>query len=300
MNPPVVCGIDWSRRSWAALRLADALTARSGSRLAVLHVAPLATESVQRERGELLHDGIRSVLGRDDVPVTIDAGDPLDRLLAAGRRAALLVVGSPRASSPSRALRGGVSGSLTRRAACPVLVAPWKGHGTSRPALAGRTILCAARDGRDLACAATAACWATDLDLGLTLAHAVDPPPMARGVAIAEPQPLGPPTPGERAAAALEALTLLVADVAALAPADVRTAVVFGSPARQLRRLAESEDASMIVVGPRSHGVLREALSRSPTARLIRRGSHPVMVCPGADAALQAERYGIQASALRS
>jgi nucleotide-binding universal stress UspA family protein len=210
------------------------------------------------------------------------------------------VIGSPRTSSPNQVLRGGVSASLTRRSACPVIVAPRKPHGASRPVLPGTTILCAVRDDRDLACAATAACWATELDMGMTLARAIEPPPMQPGVAIAAPPPLMPRTPGERAAEAIEALTRLAAELSAVAPDDVSTRVAFGAPARQLRKLAESEGACMIVVGSRPHGACREALSRSPTARLLRRGRHPVMVCPRADAALLAERCGIRASALRS
>jgi nucleotide-binding universal stress UspA family protein len=300
MKPAIVCGMDWSRRSWAALRLADALAARCDSRLKVLHVAPPATESVQRDRGERLHDGIRGVLGRNDVPVTIDTGDPVDRLSAASRRAALLVIGAARTGSLKQALLGGVSASLTRRSACPVIVVPRKAHGASRQALPGTTILCAVRDGRDLACAATAACWATELDMAMTLARAIEPPPMQPGVVIAAPPPLMARTPRERAAEAMEALTRLAAEISAVAPDDVSARVAFGAPARQLRKLAESEGACMIVVGPRAHAAFREALSRSPTARLLRRGRHPVMVCPRANAALLAEHCGIRASALRS
>jgi nucleotide-binding universal stress UspA family protein len=300
MSAAIVCGINWSRRSWGALRLADALATRCDLRLKVLHVAPPATESVQRDRGERLHDGIRNILDRADVPVTIGTGAPVERLVDASRRAAVLVIGSAGTGSLRQALRGNVSASLTRRSACPVIVAPSRPDRESRTALAGTTILCAVRDERDLACAATAACWARDLGMSLTLARVIEPPPMQPGVAIAAPPPVVPLTPRERAAAAADSLMRLATEISAVAPDDVRTRVAFGAAGRQLRKLAESEGASMIVVGSRRHGALREALSRSPTARLLRRGPHPVMVCPRADAALLARRSGMNTSALKT
>jgi nucleotide-binding universal stress UspA family protein len=299
MTPAIVCGIDWSRHCWGALRLADALAARCDLPLRVVHVAPAATESLQRERGERLQDGIRGILGRADVPVTITSGVPAERLVEASRRAALMVVGGRRTALLPQALRGSVSASLTRRSACPVIVAPSKAHHAGRTPLAGTSILCAVRDDRDLACAATAACWASDLGTALTLARVIEPPPMQAGVAIAAPPPVLPSTPRERAAEATEALIRVALAVAAVGPHEMATRVGFGTPARQLRELADSESACMIVVGARRHSRLREALGRSPTGRLLRRPRHPVMVCPRPDAALAAERTGMHATALK-
>ena len=80
--------------------------------------------------------------------------------------------------------------------------------------------------------------------------------------------------------AATHELRDLVAQIAAIGPEDLRAYVVFGAPGRQLRKLAASENAYMIVVGPRRHGALLEALGGSPVRRLLRRGESPVMVCP--------------------
>ena len=261
MSAEIVCATDWSEQSWAALRLACALATRC------------------------------------DLPlITIDTGAPVDRLVDAGRQAAVLVIGSAGTRSLNHAHRGSVSASLTRRSACPVIVASSEPGPEPRTALAGTTILCAARDERDLACAATAACWARDLGMNLTLARVIDAPPMQRGVAIAAPPPVVPLTPAERAVAAADALIRLAREISAIAPDDVRTRVAFGVPARQLRRLAESEGACMIIVGCRRHGAFRETLSRSPTARLLRRGPHPVMVCPRADTAVLSARGATHAS----
>ena len=298
MTPAVVCGIDWSRHCWGALRLADALAARCELPLRVVHVAPAATERLQRERGERLQDGVRGILGRADVPVTIATGDPVERLVEASRRAALLVVGGRQTAPLPQALRVSVSASLTRRSVCPVIVTPSRIDHGGTP-LADTSILCAVRDERDLACAATAACWATELGMALTLARVIEPPPMQAGVAIAAPPPVVPSTPRERAAEATEALIRLTLDIAAVGPHEMGTRVGFGTPARQLRRLADSERACMIVVGARRHNRLREAVGRSPTGRLLRRARHPVMVCPRPEAAFAAQRTGVHATALK-
>jgi nucleotide-binding universal stress UspA family protein len=298
MEPAIVCGIGCSRDCWGALRLADALAARSDLPLRVVHVVPEASESVQRERGERLRDGIRVILGRADVSVTIVAGDPVERLLEASRRAALLVIGGPR-TLVRRALRPSVSSSLTRRSACPVIVAPSTSDDAGRTPIAGTSLLCAVRDQRDLACAATAACWARQLDTTLTLARVIEPAPMQPGVAIAAPPPVLPSTPGDRAAEAIEAVIRLALDIAAVGPHEMGTRVAFGTPHRQLRELAEGESACMIVVGPRRRGRLREAVGGSPTGRLLRRARRPVMVCPHPDSALAAEGTGIAAPALK-
>jgi nucleotide-binding universal stress UspA family protein len=286
MRRPVVCGIDWSRRCWRALRLADELAARAGLPLEALHITSPAPESVQRERAERLHDGIRGVLGRADVPLTIDTGVPAERLVAASRRAALIVVGTHSRGALSQKLRGSVSARLTRRSVCPVLVVPSRARHDEGIGTDATTVLCAARDDRDLGCAATAACWAADLGLGLTIASAVEPARTPASAAIAAPPPMIPVTTAERTVTATESLRDLVAHVAAIAPGDLQARVELGRPGRRLDRLARDEGAWLVVVGPRRHGALHEALFRSPTRELLRRGTAPLMVCPRADAAL--------------
>ena len=264
MRPGIVCGLDGSRRSWAALRLADALAARCDLRLTAVHIAPPAPETAQRELGERLRGGMRALLRRADVPLTIAPGVPVDGLVAASRRAALVVIGGRARGPLGRAIRGGLCSSLTRRSACPVIVAPARAHDPS-PALPPMTLLCGVRDERDLACAATAACWAAELGVGLTLARALEPPPIQAGVAIAAPPPLLPPTPRARAAEATNALQRVAAQISLVGSDDISTRVAFGRPDRQLSRLADDQSADMIVVGSRPHGALSEALRRSPT-----------------------------------
>jgi nucleotide-binding universal stress UspA family protein len=299
MRPAIVCGIDWSHQCWQALRLADELAARSGLPLAALHVTSPAPESVQRERGERLHEGIREVLGRADVPLTIDVGAPSERLAAASRRAALLVIGTHSRGALRQKLLGSVSGALTRRSACPVIVVPSKDRHNAAIGLAATTLLCAARDERDLACAATAACWATDLGLTMTVARALEPPPRSAAAAVAAPPPDVPLTTAERKAAAAEPLRQLLTEISAIAPYESHSCVVLGRPARQLEKLAVSERACLVVLGPRRHGALHEALSRSPIRRLLRRGRLPVMVCPRATVAVLADDVVAPAAPVR-
>ena len=287
MSSAVVCGIDESARSWAALRVADDLAKRCDLPLSVLNVGPATKMSPRPSRAVRLHEGMRRVLGRDAVPLIIDGGDPAERLAAASRRATVLVVGNPGHGPFRHGVQLSVVASLTRQSACPVIVAPRSAGQSVSTGLAGMRIVCAVRDERDLSCAATAGCWAADLGLDITLARAIELPPI-RSVAIAEPPPARPSTPRARAAAATDALTVVADAISRVAAVDVRTCVAFGAPARQLRAIAAGERAYLIIVGPRRHGRLGEALRTSPTAGLLRSCAHPVMVCPRPEAVFTA------------
>src|SRR5919109_410091 len=64
--------------------------------------------------------------------------------------------------------------------------------------------------------------------------------------------------------------------------------VAFGEPAQAVMKLADSEEATMIVVGSRGRSALRAALLGSLSLRLCRAAPCPVLVVPpGARLALQ-------------
>jgi nucleotide-binding universal stress UspA family protein len=145
MKSAIVCGIDGSPESQAALGYATKLADQLGARLVLAHVVePLpaqlaavgpaagpmssafATMSEREAEGERLLDEVAEASGVDHAEQRVVSGLPAERLadLADDERAQLIVVGS-RGRGPLRsALLGSVSTSLIGLARCPVLVVP--------------------------------------------------------------------------------------------------------------------------------------------------------------------------------
>lgn len=144
MKQAIVCGIDGSPDSQAALVYATELADRLDARLVLAHVvepaAPYATigplsgatppffeTMVEREaEGERLLGAVAETAGSGRAEQRVVTGIPAERLadLADDESAQLIVVGS-RGHGPLRsALLGSVSTSLIGLARCPVLVVP--------------------------------------------------------------------------------------------------------------------------------------------------------------------------------
>ena len=218
----------------------------------------------------------------------VETGHPERRLIEASRRAALLVIGTRGAGAIRRALAGSVTTAVTRSAAAPVVVVPRGAVSDGVVSLGCGGVVSAVRDEGDLAAVATAACWARDLDLELTLAHVLPPQrlPVAAGI--------GPPPAGlaydaaDLAASARGMLDEIASMIAPSAPAVCRTRLLDGPVGRELARLAFIEAPALIAVGPLRHGSLAGAFVRSPTTHLLRHSPCPVMVCPSPDAVLAA------------
>ena len=185
-----------------------------------------------------------------------------------------------------QAVRGSVSVAVVRTAACPVIVVPRRRRHDDRPALEDTTVLCAVRDERDLATAATAACWARELGIDLVLASVVAPPRMPVAPGGGAPPPGLIPSTSERLATGGDPRDQLASQLAPLAPGATRTRVLTGPIGPQLRRIASLERAALVVVGPSRRGRIREAITGSPAQHLLRRAAAPVMVCPSAEAAI--------------
>jgi nucleotide-binding universal stress UspA family protein len=220
------------------------------------------------------------------VPLRVETGPPERRLIEASRRAGLLVIGSRGVGALRRALAGSVTMAVTRSAAAPVVVVPRSAVRDGAMSLGRGGVVSAVRDERDLASVATAACWACDLDLDLTLAHVLPPHrlPVATGI--------GPPPAGlaynaaDLAASARGMLDEIASMIAPSAPAECRTRLLDGPVGRELARLAFVDAAALVTVGPLRHGPLAAACLRSPTTHLLRYAPCPVMVCPSPEAVL--------------
>jgi len=139
----VVCGIDGSRGSTAAARVAAGLAERLGLRLVLVHVAQAATlapagvgspgrllvgATVDTElaAGERLLEELILEQGLAGAETRVVWGFAADRLadVADAEDAELLVVGSRGRGAFKAAFLGGVSTELVGVARCPVLVVP--------------------------------------------------------------------------------------------------------------------------------------------------------------------------------
>jgi nucleotide-binding universal stress UspA family protein len=147
MARTIVCGVDGSHDSRAALDVAAGLAERLGARIVLAHAveyartpyevaAPLggiapqvrtaAPDNAEEEAGRRLLEqmAFQSGLGKAKRRVVI--GDPAERLaeLADDEGAELIVVGSRGRGALKAAFLGSVSNSLVGVARCPVLIVP--------------------------------------------------------------------------------------------------------------------------------------------------------------------------------
>jgi nucleotide-binding universal stress UspA family protein len=147
MARTIVCGVDGSRDSRAALDVAAGLAERLGARLVLAHAveyarspydvaAPLgglapqvdvsARHDTQEEDGKRLLEQVAYQSGLEQAERRVVIGNPAERLaeLADDEGAELVVVGSRGRGAFKAAFLGSVSNSLVGVARCPVLIVP--------------------------------------------------------------------------------------------------------------------------------------------------------------------------------
>jgi nucleotide-binding universal stress UspA family protein len=147
MDKSIVCGVDGSADSDAALTVAAELADRLGTRLVLAHVvehvhSPYAAAGAfgaaavtrtfastlddQRRAGERLLERVADGAGLEAAERRVVAGFAAERLadLADDEDAELIVVGSRGRGAFKAAFLGSVSTSLIGVARCPVLVVP--------------------------------------------------------------------------------------------------------------------------------------------------------------------------------
>jgi nucleotide-binding universal stress UspA family protein len=149
MGGSIVCGVDGSADSRAALGVAAGLAERLQARLVLAHVAELALvpyaavgsigwgglapppmtpvkRDDQEQAGARLLEQIAAEQGLGDAERRVVTGFPAERLadLADDEDAEMIVVGSRGRGRFKAALLGSVSSSLVGVARCPVLIVP--------------------------------------------------------------------------------------------------------------------------------------------------------------------------------
>jgi nucleotide-binding universal stress UspA family protein len=284
VRAPIVCGVDGSPASYAAARLARTMAHRLGLPLELVHATSMRDKSERRALAQALRAGLDDDFGAGAV-LTFETGAPQKRLVEVSRRAALVVMGTRGAGAIRRALTGSVTAPVTRSAAAPVIVVPPAAARTGRWELRGG-VICAVRDEQDLAVCATAACWSRELDLPLTLAHVVPPPPLPVTPGGGRPPAGLALSAGEQIADARAMLDELARKLSPSSLRSCRTRVRDGDVGEALVRLAAAERAGLVVIGAHARGSRSSAFKRSTWTHLLRRAACPVMVCPSLEAVL--------------
>jgi nucleotide-binding universal stress UspA family protein len=287
----ILCPIDFSPSSRAALRYAAALARRSRGSLVVLFVNdPLlvAAAAAAYDARTLAASSVRELrrfvtkaLGPEpDVPsITLDTvvGSPVAAILtrARERHCDMIVMGTHGRSGPSRWLFGSVTRAVLKRTILPVMAIPPVHRGTKAPATGAREwpgpLIIAPIDLNDhaRADATRAAAVARGFGAKLVLFHALpgDLPTQSRDVPASFWQKKA------KAQQRLDAIRRTIADVVE----DCR--VTAGTPARAVAALAAGGQYGMVVLTLRRSGLFGSPRG-SITYQILGRSRTPVLALP--------------------
>ena len=287
MAKRIVCSVDDTDAALDVVSVARSLAAVLECHLVLFHalsrpapaargIAPYAytyLDEVDRRTLREAGEGLLKRLARDfRLPAATDRrvelGEPATILpgIAEELAADLIVVGTRGRGPLVAALLGSVSSAAIAHSPCPVVVVP-PGAG-----IGPGPVVCAV-DQTSAGLRAARFAWrlGEELEVDLVLAHAVSATPVP-SVSSGGQEELADFEHGQAAEllAALEAAESLGANV------DRR--VVHGTPAETICRLADEENAALVVVGTRRHGAIRSALGGSVSRELIAISSRPVVV----------------------
>jgi universal stress protein A len=288
----VLCPVDFSEHSRAALRLASLLAARQQWRVTVVAVNdPLlvqaaayagGTDSLVRETERDLRafvaETFQGIGPIPEIDVDVRCGKSAPEILAAAHdsNARLIVMSTEGLSGFRKAFFGATTERVLRETTVPVLVAPPHETGAVplEQAVAQIRRIVVPVDFTDATPAqvATAAAVATALHATLVLAHVIEPfaIPAAWRTRLRS-------VDSERRARvddALDELTRSVDD--SLRSETVR---LYGDPAEEIAKLARDRDAGLIVMGLHSSRLLGPRMG-SVTYRVLCLVSIPVLALP--------------------
>jgi nucleotide-binding universal stress UspA family protein len=269
----ILVGTDYSKQARLALRMAITIGEIFGSEIFLVHAVPsfvygegselVAPESLtalldaaKDEMNELVASEPRLQALRVQTTVDYSGGADLIEQVADKAKVNLIVVGSQGASGLERLLLGSTAETVLRKAACPVLVVGPNCHDENHPF---RSILFATDlETTSLRAAQYASALAERVNGRLTFLHVVEDAPRVPGVQ------------SDVAATRLrrELQSLLPADAELFCKPKVR--LEYGSPAKAITGVAESESASLIVVGLRNRKPLAEHAPWSTLSHVIR------------------------------
>jgi nucleotide-binding universal stress UspA family protein len=291
-RPSVLCPIDFSNPSRAALRYATAIAERFGTSLTLLTVNdPLLAEATEMRAGPdwLLGDSERELrrffdqtfehrtLFPVDVDVLVTTGHPAQEILrvARQRHVDLIVMSTHGLTGIRKLFFGATTERVLRETDVPVLVTPAVEPGPlfleDVRQLLGRVLAPV-----DLTSASTyqvkvAGALASAVDVPLVLAHVIEPlrfpgPPNSR-----------PNVDGERRARSEQVLGELIASLPRAVRAEALTA--FGDPAEEIAKIARERRAGLIVIGLHASMMAGPRMG-SVTYRVLCLSQTPVLALP--------------------
>ena len=293
----IVCPVDFSEASRAALDHAGALARWYEARLVVLHVVPLvpttltfppaiSAATLMPIEPEVFREELRrfAAPAAEETPtdLAVSSGDPARTILEQARtsEADLLVLGTHGRAGFERLVLGSVAEKVLRRATCPVLTVPPSVADrppASRPPY--RRILCpvdfSATSDRALRYAFS---LAEEAKARLAVLHVLEWFPEHE---VREHRHFDVP----------EYRRFLEEDarhrLAKAIPEDVRTwcepveKVACGKAYREILRVAADESSDAIVMGVHGRGALDQLLFGSTTNHVVRQAACPVLTVRG-------------------
>ena len=283
MSPAIVCAIEHSDRSRAALRVSAEVADRLGMSMVGVHVISPASVTAEagfpcpvsiieqhlkrRERAaaERAEEVLRAT-GVDDASVHTAYGSPSEVLLGAAEEedAAMVALATSGSGFVRSLLEGSVTGALLRLAPVPVLaISP-----QAQAAPARGPVVAAVAGPADATWIPVAERLARAHGGELVLAHvfeggndAADDPALAE------------------ASSRFEAFDPAL-EVLGTTELLVGMRVCFGAVDEALLALAGACDASVLVAGSRGHGTLHAAMAGSTARHLVADAEIPVVICP--------------------
>ena len=292
-RPSVLCPIDFSNPSRAALRYASAIAERFRTSLTLLTVNdPLLAEASEMRAGPdwLPQDSERELrrffeqtfehrtLFPVDVQVVVTTGHPAQEILRIGRErhCDLIVMSTHGLTGVRKLFFGATTERVLRETELPVLVTPAVEPGPlffdDVRQLVGRILapvdLTAASENQ----VQIAGALASAVDVPLLLAHVVEP------VRLPGLPTLGRlPVDGERRARSEQALQELTAAVHQGVRSEALTA--FGDPAEEIAKIAKERHVGLIVIGLHASALAGPRMG-SVTYRVLCLSQSPVLALP--------------------
>lgn len=318
----ILCPTDYSDASVPALKRAVSLGRWFGARVTVLHVTPFMPpaqtgvtwarylgqgaaelEAWRRRDREAVETFVAPYLDQGVAIATRvvagASGTPWREIreAAAALCADLIVMGTHQRTGLDHFLLGSVAERVLRAAPCPVMVvAGPDGHDVSSPLF--RRIVCATDLGEGArTTVGTAISLAQENLARLVLLHVVED--------VRDPQSLDlyRPVPEQTAFrhALVERARRQLSEISGPPPTfcDLEARVETGKAWEEVVRVAEEEDADLIVLGAHAHGAIGRLFIGSPADQIVRHAPCPVLVAhegPAGAGALSLAETAAQAS----
>jgi len=269
----ILVGTDYSKQAGLALKMAITIGEIFGSEIFLVHAVPpfvygggsepappefltAQLDAAKSDMKDLVASEPRLQALRVQTTVGYAGAVDLIEQVADEAKVNLIVVGSHGASGLERLVLGSAAETVLRKAACPVLVVGPSCHVEHHPF---RSILFATDlETTSLRAAQYASALAERIDGRLTLLHVVKNAPEVPGVQ----------SDVVEAHLRQQLQSLLPADIELFCKPKVR--LEYGSPAQVITGVAESESASLIVVGLRNRTALAEHAPWSTLSHVIR------------------------------